>query len=159
MGFRVLLTTLLASVAILTVLGGTGPVQAAEPTTSLHIVKYAPDGETVLNETTVDYQWMEANLPVYGDGVTHYYHQGPVFEGDKWDPDETANLKDKGAVMGTNVSDLCDLVGGMDEDDSVMVCAPDGYCVKFDYPTVYETPDRLGAVVLCWYNGFYIGII
>jgi hypothetical protein len=47
---------------------------------------------------------MEANLPVQGDGATHYYHQGPVFEGDKWDPEETANLKDKGAVMGAAFS-------------------------------------------------------
>ena len=31
-----------------------------------------------------------------GDGVTHYYHQGPVFEGDKWDPNETVNFKDRG---------------------------------------------------------------
>ncbi|MDG6257091.1 MAG: argininosuccinate synthase, partial [Methanomicrobiaceae archaeon] len=46
---------------------------AAAATTEVHVVKYANDGTTVLAETTVDYTWMEANLPVYGDGVTHYY--------------------------------------------------------------------------------------
>ncbi len=57
-------------------------VHAAEPTTEVHVIRYAENG-TILNETTVTYEWMEGNLPVYGDGVTHYYHQGPVFEGDR----------------------------------------------------------------------------
>ena len=48
-------------------------------TTEVHIIKYSPDTTTVLGEKTVTYQWMEQNLPIYGDGVTHYYHQGPVF--------------------------------------------------------------------------------
>ena len=48
----------------------------AAPTTAIHVVKYAKDGTTVINETTVTYQWIEANLPVQGDGKTHYYHQG-----------------------------------------------------------------------------------
>jgi len=55
---------------------------AAGQTTSVHLVKYAEDG-SVMNETTVTYEWMEANLPVHGDGITHYYHQGPVFSEDK----------------------------------------------------------------------------
>ncbi|MCK4460148.1 MAG: hypothetical protein KAU52_10600, partial [Methanosarcinales archaeon] len=42
------------------------PAQAAEPTTDVRVVKYASDETTVLNETTVTYAWMEANLPVYG---------------------------------------------------------------------------------------------
>jgi len=128
-------------------------VQALEPTTEVHVVKYAEDGTTVLNETTVTYQWMEANLPVQGDGVTHYYHQGPVFEGDKWDPDETTNFKDKGAVKGTNIRNLCDLVGGMSLGDDVSICAPDGYHVEFDYENIYEPDSRQGPMVLCWYNG------
>ena len=53
------------------------PVQAA--TTEVRVVKYGVDGTTVLDKTTVTYQWMEANLPVQGDGVTHYYHQGVGF--------------------------------------------------------------------------------
>ena len=42
--------------------------------TELHIVKYANDDTTILNETTVDYEWMMNNLEVYGDAETHYYH-------------------------------------------------------------------------------------
>ena len=59
------------------------PCSAA--TTEIHIVKYANDGTTILNETTKTYQWLQANMPVLGDGTTHYYHQGPVFVDD---PDE-----------------------------------------------------------------------
>jgi hypothetical protein len=95
---------------------------------------------------------MEGNLPVQGDGVTHYYHQGPVFQGDTWDPDETTNLKDKGAVKGTDIKDLCDLVGGMSPGDEVMVVAVDGYYLEFPYDNVYEPQDRQGPIVLCWYK-------
>ncbi|HQA81043.1 MAG TPA: hypothetical protein PLV96_09640, partial [Methanoregulaceae archaeon] len=97
---------------------------AIAATTTVHIVRYANDGTTVLNETNITYQWMRDNLPVLGDGVTHYYHQGPVFIDDdnetleqelRWNPQENTNVleKDMGAVKGTNVKDLCDLVGGM----------------------------------------------
>lgn len=129
------------------------PAIATGATTSVHIVRYAPDGTTVLSERTVDYKWMEGNLPVQGDGVTHYYHQGPVFQGDMWDPEETVNLKDKGAVMGTDVKDLCELVGGMSPGDEISLCAVDGYCVKFAYDNVYEPLYRQGPIVLCWYKG------
>ncbi len=124
----------------------------ADPTTEVHVITYAEDG-TILVETTVSYQWMEENLPVYGDGVTHYYHQGPIFEGDKWDKNETKNLKDKGAVKGTDVKDLCDLVGGMSPGDEVMIHAPDGYHVEFGYTNVYEPQPRQGPIALCWYCG------
>ena len=102
------------------------PVMAA--TTQLHIVKYANDGTTILNETTKTYQWMQSNLPVLGDGTTHYYHQGPVFKDNanetleqelRWNPDEDSNEKDQGAVKGTNLKDLCDLVGGMNTGETV----------------------------------------
>ena len=121
-------------------------------TTSVHLVKYANDGSTILAEKTVSYQWMEENLPVQGDGVVHYYHQGPVFDGDMWDPDETANLKDKGAVMGTDVKDLCDLVGGMSPGDEVTIYAVDGYSEEFAYSNVYEPLYRQGPIVLCWFK-------
>ena len=39
---------------------------AAGQTTSVHLVKYAEDG-SVMNETIVTYEWMEANLP---EGLT-----------------------------------------------------------------------------------------
>jgi len=128
----------------------------AAPTTAVHVVKYAADETTVLNETTVTYQWMEANLPVQGDGKTHYSHQGPVFVDDKegqWDANETANFKEHGAVKGTDVKDLCNLVGGMQSGDEVMIKAPDGYHVEFGYENVYDPLPRQGPIVVTWYNG------
>ncbi len=130
---------------------------SAAPTTGLHIVKIAADGVTVINETTVDYRWMEENLPVLGDGVTHYYHQGPVFEGDKWDPLETTNFKGRGAVKGTDIRDLAGLVGGAEPGDEIMVRAADGYHVEFTYRNVYEPDPRQGPIGICWYNGAETG--
>jgi hypothetical protein len=121
-------------------------------TSALHIVKYAADGTSIITDKTVDYQWMQDNLPVQGDGVTHYYHQGPVFEGDQWDPQETANLKDKGAVMGTAVKDLCDLVGGMSPGDTVRVKAVDGLYRQFTYADVYTPQSNAGPIGICWYT-------
>ncbi len=126
---------------------------AAAPTTELHVVKFAADQTTILNETTVDYRWMEENLPILGDGMTHYYHQGPVFEGDKWDPNETTNFKDRGAVKGTDIRDLTDLVGGAAAGDEVMVKAADGYHVEFTYKNAYEPDPRQGPIGITWYNG------
>ena len=82
---------------------------AIAATTTVHIVRYANDGTTALNETNVTYQWMRDNLPVLGDGVTHYYHQGAVFHGstedERWNPEEDDNVlsKDMGAVKGPNL--------------------------------------------------------
>lgn len=128
------------------------PALAANATTSVHIVKYADDG-TVIAETTKTYEWLRDKLPVQGDGVMHYYHQGPIFEGDMWDPGETENLKDKGAVMGTAVKDLCELVGGMSPENEVMLRAVDGWHTEFAYENIYEPLDRQGVITLCWYNG------
>jgi hypothetical protein len=100
---------------------------------------------------------MEKNLPVLGDGVTHYYHQGPVFEGDKWDPLETTNFKDRGAVKGTNIRDLAELVGGAAPGDEIMVRAADGYHVEFAYENVYNPDPRQGPIGICWYNGAEAG--
>ena len=130
------------------------PLAAASgATASLHVVKYDSDANTILAGRTIDYQWMEKNLPVQGDGVTHYYHQGPVFDGDPWDPGESVNLKDKGAVRGTDVKDLCDLVGGMSPDDEVILRAVDGWSTRLAYSNIYEPSDRQGPVVLCWFKG------
>ena len=80
----------------------TTPVAAA--TTSLTITKLASDGTTVLDTRTVDYTSMMNNLPLMGDGTTHYYHQGPVYLDDedpvteqllRWNPEEDTNV-DKG---------------------------------------------------------------
>jgi len=139
---------------LLSLVAGAPPAAvAAGATTELHIVKVAADGTTIISERTVSYNWMEENLPVQGDGATHYYHQGPVFEGDMWDPSETQNLKDKGAVKGTDARDLCELVGGMRPDDEVRFVAVDGWHTDFAYENVYEPLDRQGRIVLAWYNG------
>ncbi len=132
------------------------PVMAAGATSSVHVVKYGEDGVTVVDEETVSYRWMEKNLPKHGDGMTHYYHQGPTFDpGNLWDPDEALSLtlKDKGAVMGTSIKDLCDLVGGMTSGDEVLMHASDNWTIKFKYANVCEPQDRQGTIALCWYNG------
>jgi hypothetical protein len=128
-------------------------VLAANATTSVHVVKYAADNITVLAETTKTYEWLQDNLPNQGDGETHYYHQGPIFEGDMWDPSETQNLKDKGAVMGTALKDLCELVGGMSPGNEIMLRAVDGWHTEFAYENIYEPREEQGIITLCWYNG------
>jgi len=142
------------------------PVTAS--TTQLHIVKYAYDGTTILSETTRTYQWMQANLPVLGDGTTHYYHQGPVFIDNqdpvieqelRWNPDEDTNVqeKDNGAVKGTNLKDICDLVGGMNAGETVKLKASDGFSRTFAYENVYQYPARQGPMGITWYrDGQYV---
>lgn len=149
-------TRLFPCIIAVILLFGLVHVTCAAPTMEVRATRYAADGTTVLNETKVSYQWMEANLPVYGDGLTHYYHQGPVFVDDKegqWDVNETTNFKDMGAVRGTLVRDLCDLLGGMEPGDEVMVKAVDGYHVEFPYENIYHPLPRQGPVVVCWFNG------
>ncbi|MEI6840631.1 MAG: PKD domain-containing protein [Methanomicrobiales archaeon] len=128
-------------------------------TTSVQVIKYANDGRTILGQRTVDFQWMQANLPVYGDGVTHYYHQGPVMNAsipDKWNPEENDPAiltKDLGAVKGTNIQDLCNLAGGMSPGDyNVTLMASDGLSRPFSYASVYSPPPRAGPIVLTWYR-------
>ena len=148
----IVLTALGIAISVCLVTPTTSAVPATGATTTVHLLRYGDDGCTVLAERTVDYEWMMGNLTVCGDGVTHYYHQGPVFEGDMWDPGETVNLKDKGAVKGTNVKDLCDLVGGMGPGGELVIRAVDGYEIKLAYANVYEPLDIQGPVVLCWYK-------
>jgi DMSO/TMAO reductase YedYZ molybdopterin-dependent catalytic subunit len=140
----------------------------AAGTTSLHIVKYAADGVTVENQTTIDVATMEATLPVQGDGTTHYYTEGPTFDPDNlWDPDEECPqipgadedcLKDKGRLKGTDLKDLCNLVGGAAHGDTIEVRATDGYGGNFDYENVYTPVPRQGPMVICWWkDGQYTG--
>jgi hypothetical protein len=136
---------------------------ASAATTQVQVARYAADNVTVINETTITYQWMEANLPVIGDGTTHYYHQGPVFIDDadpaheiqlRWNPAEDKNVeeKDMGAVKGTNLKDLCDLVGGMAPGDVVKIKADDGLTKTFAYENVYTPKSRQGPMVITWYH-------
>lgn len=132
-------------------------------TTEVHVIKYAMDKTTVIGEQTVPYQWMETNLPVMGDAITHYYHQGPVFLDDpdetveqqlRWNAAEDTNVKEKdmGAVKGTAVRDLCDLVGGMQPGDTVTIKASDGFSKTFAYRNVYTPSARQGEMIVAWYR-------
>ena len=96
---------------------------------------------------------MQSTLPVQGDGTTHYFMQGPTLDTNNlWDPSETINLKDKGAVEGTDVKDLCNLVGGMTSSDDVQIEGSDGFVKIFYYPNVYAPTAEQGKMVVCWYT-------
>ncbi|HAG11370.1 MAG TPA: hypothetical protein DCK76_08340 [Desulfotomaculum sp.] len=136
--------------------------------TNLTIKKLASDGTTIISEeTTLNYHRLKDNLPVMGDGIKHYYHQGPVFIDDadeeteqmlRWNQEENKNVqeKDMGALMGTNLIDLCDLVGGMSPDDTIKIKASDGFNKTFAYKNVYEYSDKEGPMVICWHkDGLY----
>ena len=138
---------------------------SAAPTTSLTIKKVAADGTTILAQQKVDYKWLmnPANIPVLGDGSTHYYHQGPVFKDGpdeaaeqalRWNPEEDTNIetKDMGALKGNNVKDLCELVGGMKPGDTVRIKAGDGFSRTFAYKNVYQYSPREGPMVICWFR-------
>jgi hypothetical protein len=136
---------------------------AAAATTQLHIVKFASDNVTVINQTTITYQEMEKNLPVQGDGITHYYLQGPVFVDNadpvrqaqlRWNAAEDTNVKEKdmGAVKGTDLKDLCNLVGGMEQGDLLKLKADDGFTKTFAFENVYTPSARQGPMVITWYN-------
>ena len=135
------------------------PAIATGATTSINVIKYASDGTTILNQTTIDWTTMQSTLPVHGDGITHYYMEGPNFTGDMWDANETGNLKDRGAVMGTDLKDLCNLVGGMSPGDTMQVRSSDGWQLDgaFPYSNVYNPVGAQGPVVLCWWrDGQYV---
>jgi parallel beta-helix repeat protein len=133
------------------------PVAAGTPTTEVTVSKLAVDGTLIVQET-VDYRWMEANLPIQGDGVTHYYHQGPELgvedEDQRWDRAESGNIpeKDYHAVKGTDVRDLCELVGGMNPGDTVTIKANDGMGKSFGYRNVYNPDPRQGPMVITWWR-------
>jgi hypothetical protein len=100
---------------------------------------------------------------VYGDGITHYYHQGPVFVDDpdptkegelRWNPTEDTNVqeKDMGAVKGTDLADLCELVGGIGPGEMVRVQAEDGFTKDFPYRNVYRPLARQGPIIVTWWK-------
>ncbi|MEQ8200944.1 MAG: PKD domain-containing protein [Syntrophomonadaceae bacterium] len=147
---------------------------SAAATTSLTIKKLAVDGTTILSQKTVTYQELMAGklgdgtpMPILGDGAIEYYSQGPVFidepvdetlEIRRWNPEENTNITDKnnGALKGTNVKDLCNLVGGMSTGETVKIKAADNFNKTFAYKNVYQYSDREGPMVICWYkNGLY----
>ncbi|MCX5991063.1 MAG: hypothetical protein NTZ04_01835 [Chloroflexi bacterium] len=127
------------------------PAQAAA-STEIHVVKVGPDGITIIAEQTITVATMEATLSVQGDGTTHYYSQGPTFvPANPLDPAETLNLKDKGALKGTDVKDLCHLVGDAVAGDQIEIRANDGYGEYFQYQDVYTPEPAQGKFVACWW--------
>lgn len=148
------------------------PVSAGMTTTEVTVTKLASDGVTVLNQTTVDWQWMKENLPVIGDGETIYYMQGPIFEDawneahpgetyDPWNPSEDVNLiyKDHGEFMGTDVADLLDLAGGAEPQDRVKFVASDGLPKEWPAEYIYSPNARQGPFCLAWYHGSDTGYV
>jgi hypothetical protein len=141
------------------------PAQAicadANTTSSVTITKYAVDGTTINYQVTYTYQQLRDTLPVMGDGKTKYYHQGIVGEASdnmtvRWDENETANLKDYGALKGTRVDILCNQAGGMKEGDTLTFKAYDNWQKTFAYKNVYQFSSREGPMVLTWYvDGLY----
>jgi hypothetical protein len=140
------------------------PVLATAPTTSLTITRYAADRTTIVSQVTVSATELATGnvtinsqtypCPIQGDGIQHYFTQGPTFDPTNlWDPAETLNLKDKGAPKGTDIKDLCALVGGAGEGDTIQVCASDNYGnTEFPYANVYNPDPRQGKMVICWYD-------
>ncbi|GAB7016382.1 hypothetical protein JCM10550A_17500 [Methanogenium cariaci] len=129
------------------------PVMAT--TEIVTVARYAPGSSEPACEESFTIAWMEKNLPVMGDGTTHYYLQGPVFDEseDPWNPDEDINCypnKDMGALRGTNVVDLCDQVGGAHRGDVILIRSGDGFRKSFPYANVYTPPSRQGPMVLTW---------
>lgn len=124
-------------------------------TEELTISKFGAGGN-ILEEKTYSYQWLEENLPVNGDGVTHYYMQGPTFDkNDEWNPAEDVNVlsRDMGAVKGTDIRDICDTLGGMTQGGKIKIISDDGFSKELDYGNIYDPDPRQGPVCVCWYNG------
>ena len=155
---------LLIAILVLAAILLPATVMAAVGTTELRIARYASDNRTVLDETIVDYLWLKENLPVYGDGRTHYYHQGPVLEEhwenahpdeeyDPWDQAEDVlgsilQKGDLGAVMGTAVTDLCELIGGAKPGDMIAIKCRDGWRKTYPYEYIYQPDPHQGPAVI-----------
>lgn len=128
------------------------PVLATDVVT---VARYASGESEAEFVDTYTITWMEENLPVLGDGTTHYYLQGPIFDesADPWNPAEDTNcypIKDMGAVRGTDVADLCELAGGAHQGDVILIRADDGFRKSFPYENVYTPPARQGRMVVAW---------
>jgi len=149
---------------LLPVFVSTTPVNGASATTSLTVTKYDAHG-IVISTQTVTYQWMEANLPVQGDGTTRYYAQGPTFTNTNfntvWNPAEDVNVdsRDYGCPKGTDVKDLCNLVGGASAGCTIKIKAADNFAKWFDYEDVYNPEPEQGKMVVCWYNANFGGYV
>ena len=129
----------------------------------LHIIKYAGDGTTIINETYVDYTYMESNLPVIGDGTTAYKFEGLTLNpSNLWDPEETypGGYKISNVVKGSRVRDLAELVGGMGSGTTITFVATDGFETTLPYSSIYTNPAvqaRQGDAIIAWWgDGQYV---
>jgi parallel beta-helix repeat protein len=153
-------TALALIVVLLASFGIAAPVAAAG-TTSVTITKYDAHGG-VISTMAVTWEQMRdqyMGLPVYGDGTTHYYCEGPNFDESRtfdtlWDPLEIGNIdsRDYGAAKGTDVKDLCNLAGGAGPGYTIKTTAIDGWSKVWDYNTIYTPDERFGKIVLTWYT-------
>lgn len=125
------------------------PALATSPTTSITVTKYDAYGNPGTPVTLSLSDLM--GMPIQGDGSTHYYNQSITsVPTNLWDPAETLNLKDKGAVRGTDIKDICEMVGGASAGDQIQVKASDGFGEIFAYDNVYNPSDAQGKMVACW---------
>ena len=88
-----------------------------------------------------------------GDGTTHYYSQGPTFDdANLWDDAESLNIdtRDWGAVKGTDLKNICNLVGGMSAGETVKIKAIDGFSKTFPYAYIYTPNSRQGPMGITW---------
>ena len=60
--------------------------------------------------------------------------------------------------MGSDLKDLCNLVGGMSPSDRyVKLLAPDNFNQKFAYSSIYSPTARAGPIIIAWYkDGLYV---
>lgn len=130
----------------------------------LHIVKYAADRTTIVNETWIDYTQMMAQFNVIGDGTTLYKYQGVTMDPEdiwgQYHPEDYGGFKISNAVKGTRLRDLASLVGGMGDGTDVVLVATDGYKTTLPYTSVYTTHEiqaRQGDAILAWFaDGKYV---
>lgn len=129
----------------------------------LHIVKYGEDGVTIIDEFTINYSEMQQRFDVIGDGTTVYKYQGITNNADDiWSAeDETVGgFKIENAIMGTRVSDLVSLVGGMGTGTDIIFVAKDGWETTLPYSSIYPDPSvyaRQGDAVIAWHaDGKYV---
>ena len=84
-----LIKLILCITAVAAMVAGMLPIQPASAagTSTIRIMIYDVDGITVIDEEIFTIEFLESNLPVWGDGVIHYYTQGPTFDPNNlWDP-------------------------------------------------------------------------
>jgi PKD repeat protein len=131
------------------------------PTASLTVTKHNAHG-IIISTQTLTLAQLEA-MPIVGDGTTHYYCEenisGATTQDEAWDVNETntAAFTDMGTPQGTDVKDLCNLVGGASTGDTIVITGSDGYSSSFPYENIYYPQPRQGQIIIAWNNPFFGG--